>query len=676
MTRDESQNFSKEVYVFDAVRFVPSRNEVDVDDRTTTLEPRLSKLLYVLCQAQGETVTRDEIMDRVWGDVIVSDVSLTRGISELRKILKDDIQNPRIIGTVRKIGYRMLVQAMLTELPAQKLSKRSLVGRWPWVALATVAALILGWRFGQQSEPIHTPRLKPVAVTTENEGAASVSRRGQVAYAVAGEDGEDLMVWDAKAQQRTRVFSWQRKIWSTAWDPASSVIYVCAEHNAGLAIFKVFPVENVEPILFATIPYSITMGMTVLSGDRVLVSAGSIAEGFRILLVDLMVDKTSVLVDAVPGTLGCVYPGASPDETKLIYAVAESYHKFSIFVSDMDGGKPVEVATPNMSIYDIEWVSKSVIGYLATIEHKPLFYIKAYDREAHFESQLDLGSFVSSLAIRDRHMVVENTHADPDIVIFNKQTGIRRVTDSVLIETDSHYAPNRKEIAYVSTENNQLQIFICGADGSNRRLVPYQGGRLGSPRWSRSEREIAFINRFGDPTSLVIYDLESARTSEVVSDNSVDSVCGFSLDDQEVFVRVRDLDWHGVVGMDRDGNVKRRIENAWKCVELDDGAVVYNRLDQPSVWLLEPGEDPRQIAETSGHVGSSWDVFGRSLFFIGSDYLLQELNLDRGEIVFSQQLNNSPFAIGNMTAVDAQTLCFDHVKNFHGDVYYGVLDGW
>ncbi len=668
----DQTTFSKEVYLFDAVRFVPSRNEVEVNGIKITLEPRLSKLLHVLCQASGETITRDEIMDQVWGDVIVSDVSLTRGISDLRKILRDDIQDPRIIKTVRKIGYRMLVQATLTELPSPSVSIKAARRIYGWSAVALLIAVALIWQLWPKPVPQRPQELEPVAVTTANEGGASVSRQGDVAYVIAHADRTDLVVWAAKSKQKITIFSWRAKIWATQWDRSASSIYVCADHDAGLAIYKVFPVSGAEPVLFMTLPYTITMGMAALDNDNLIISVGSASEPFRLLKLGLRDKGSEPFVDAPVGCVGAVYPCVSPNGQRILYSIAESYHRFTVFVCDVDGRNRVSVSAPNVSIYDLEWLSDTDIGYIATIEHKPYLYTKSFEAAALFESVIDLGSFASSLSVFDPYLVVENTHTDSDIVLFNKQSGQRRVTDSVLVETDGHYAPKRREVTYVSNENNHYQVFICGIDGTNKRVISPQTGRHGSPRWSHAEDQVAFIDRLGGPTKVYVYNLEQESTQEIVSNLAIDNISGFSLDDRELFVRMRDGDWSGVVGMDMNGVVTRRIKDAWKCVQLPDQSIVYNRLDEFSIWLLDEGE-PLRIAETSAHVGSSWDVIGNHLFYIGVDYQLNELDLLSGEILFSQALSQSPFAIGNLSVVDEQTVCFDHVKSFHGDIYFGQL---
>ena len=73
------------------------------------LEPRLATLFALLFERVNEIVTRDELVVGVWPDTIVNDDSLTRAVSDLRKVLKEHFFKPPKIKTMHKRGYKMLI---------------------------------------------------------------------------------------------------------------------------------------------------------------------------------------------------------------------------------------------------------------------------------------------------------------------------------------------------------------------------------------------------------------------------------------------------------------------------------------------------------------------------------------------------------------------------------------
>ena len=72
------------------------------------VEPRVMDVLMVLVDTAGQTVSREELISRVWNTTFVSDEVLSRCISLLRKHLGDDRRKPRYIETIPKKGYRLL----------------------------------------------------------------------------------------------------------------------------------------------------------------------------------------------------------------------------------------------------------------------------------------------------------------------------------------------------------------------------------------------------------------------------------------------------------------------------------------------------------------------------------------------------------------------------------------
>src|SRR5262245_33126305 len=86
----------------------PSLNRVTHGDRTVQVEPKIMHVLVTLAERPGEVVTREELMTRVWNGVFVTDDVLHRAVRELRRLFDDDSEQPKVIETIRKRGYRLI----------------------------------------------------------------------------------------------------------------------------------------------------------------------------------------------------------------------------------------------------------------------------------------------------------------------------------------------------------------------------------------------------------------------------------------------------------------------------------------------------------------------------------------------------------------------------------------
>jgi len=72
------------------------------------LRTKTWQVLRYLLDRPGALVTKAQLLDAVWGDVVVSEETLTKSISEVRKALGDDPRHPRLLQTVHGRGFRLI----------------------------------------------------------------------------------------------------------------------------------------------------------------------------------------------------------------------------------------------------------------------------------------------------------------------------------------------------------------------------------------------------------------------------------------------------------------------------------------------------------------------------------------------------------------------------------------
>ena len=70
------------------------------------LTPQEFSLLYVLAQADGEPLSRSELLQRAWPDAIDNPRTIDTHVLSLRKKIERDPRQPSLIQTVRNVGYR------------------------------------------------------------------------------------------------------------------------------------------------------------------------------------------------------------------------------------------------------------------------------------------------------------------------------------------------------------------------------------------------------------------------------------------------------------------------------------------------------------------------------------------------------------------------------------------
>jgi two-component system response regulator RegX3 len=89
------------------VRLDPERHEVTVRGEERKLPLKEFELLELLLANAGRVLTRDTLIDRIWGATYVGDTkTLDVHIKRLRGRIEDDPANPTRIVTIRGLGYR------------------------------------------------------------------------------------------------------------------------------------------------------------------------------------------------------------------------------------------------------------------------------------------------------------------------------------------------------------------------------------------------------------------------------------------------------------------------------------------------------------------------------------------------------------------------------------------
>jgi two-component system response regulator RegX3 len=94
------------------VRVDPDRHRVFVRGQEVHLRRKEFELLVLLVENAGRVLTRDTLIDRVWGADYVGDTkTLDVHIKRLRTHVEADPSSPAIITTVRGVGYRFEIPA-------------------------------------------------------------------------------------------------------------------------------------------------------------------------------------------------------------------------------------------------------------------------------------------------------------------------------------------------------------------------------------------------------------------------------------------------------------------------------------------------------------------------------------------------------------------------------------
>ena len=125
----DGKNLEVVRYRFSEFTLSPQRRLLVRDGREVPLIPRYFDLLLLLIERRGQAVHRQEIFERVWGDVTVSESALSQAVRTIRRTLGDDSREPRFIRTVSRHGYRFVFPEVIEEQDEDSAAGELLPGR-------------------------------------------------------------------------------------------------------------------------------------------------------------------------------------------------------------------------------------------------------------------------------------------------------------------------------------------------------------------------------------------------------------------------------------------------------------------------------------------------------------------------------------------------------------------
>ena len=180
----ESQG--KAVLRVGAWRVNPGTGEISRKGETVRLEARAMLLLLCLAEHAGEVVSIDELLNRVWSEVIVSPDSVYQAVASLRRQLGDDPKQPSYIATVPRLGYRLVAtvtpwtkDASEPETSSAASGKgratesRKIRAKWALPAVALLgAAIVVAWAFHERERSEQNLSRGPVLASQNQKSIA------------------------------------------------------------------------------------------------------------------------------------------------------------------------------------------------------------------------------------------------------------------------------------------------------------------------------------------------------------------------------------------------------------------------------------------------------------------------------------------------------------------------
>ncbi len=526
------------------------------DGTSVRLTPKAAAVLLELVRARGTTVTRDELLDRVWRGRFTTPGVVPQAVSALRRAFADELETPAYIDTIPRVGYRLVasVQALDPEAdaagdaeapPSPPPQQVPPARRWPAplgaIGALGAVALLAAFALDRGAHPPEPVLLAgPATLATFAPGAESQPRLSpdarRLAYAQAeGDDGRRQLFVLGLGDSATRaVTPPDTDATQPVWSPDGTELAYRQVDADGRCELRIVAVEGGLGRALADCDTAdlIAFDWDPRDDRRMLASRlerGRIGGGaLRALLLSDRWHDAPLAYALEEGAVD-LEPRFSPDGRLLAFRRGPNPTS-DLWVMPADGGEPRRLTRVRSRISGFDWwpggqhlVFSSDHGgrdelwrvALADGRIDRLGITDAVSPDVAGETLVYQGlqwrTALVALALGDGAPAgVAAEAATP-----GTEADARVLTASSGRDLVAAASPDGEQLAFVSDRDGSRELWLRDAEGGIRRLTAHRGPVLDRPSWSPDGRRVLYIVRDAEQHAVWEYQLDTGATVEV-----------------------------------------------------------------------------------------------------------------------------------------------------------------
>ena len=628
------------------------------------VEPKAFRVLLFLLRNPQKLITKEELLDAVWGDTAVSENSLTRSIALLRRLLADDTHEPRYIATVPTVGYRFLCNVRVAEEGSAELNAQgsnpavkpsaddqpapaadgerkgaAMSGIFAGIGVAVLLlAAFLTWAigggrvFGHAAHPggktASNARVVPLTTVAGNVWGQAFSPDGkQIAFMWDGENPVkgDLYVQLVGGQRPLRLTHTQSGyICCADWSPDGQEITFGRCTDDGGGVYVVPALGGVERKLTdVACPFG-TAGQAKWTADGkslVLLDSCAPPNPPGIMLFSIATGEKHCVTApppyADPGDEGIAL---SPDGETIAFCRAVTLGYEEIYAVELSGKNlrrltPVEKPT---GISSFMWTPDGryiVFGSDRTGAVRPWRVPPeggAIEPETVYPNVGALTSDGQRLAYVEFSGLPGETWRAELAAPGGKVLSMTKLVVSSGDNGATQLSPDGREIVFRSQRMGRNDLWKSNADGSDpQKLTSFDKGWPGTPRWSPDGKWIVFDSRLGEHSHITMVDSEGRNQHDVVAGDYENVVPSWSRDGRFIyFVSNRTGKWQVWKRELATGEETQVTRNGGfgAFESYDAKTLYYSRFEGGGLWSMPTGGGSEEHITNALHRGY-WGYF-------------------------------------------------------------------
>ncbi|MEM7786670.1 MAG: winged helix-turn-helix domain-containing protein [Bacteroidota bacterium] len=706
----------------------PALNRVTEGTASVSVEPRVMAVLAYLAQRPRQVVTRDELLETVWADVVVNEDALTRAVSELRKLFVDDPRAPAVVETIRGRGYRLIApvrpaplgdglggdrmangdglalgdglaggNGASTALPvpeavASASSPRRLA-RAGWIAAAVVLAVPVVWMLlrPEAAPPTGFAQPEPFTSYPGLEVEPALSPEGaRVAFVWDGADGEgfDIYVKQPSREDALRLTDHPASERSPTWSPdGSEVAFLRYGEEPG--IFTVPSLGGTARRVLDLPAPAFASGLDWSPDGATLVFALDPGDGTRhIRTLDLASGNVRAMTTPQGEFEQHQSPRVSPDGRRLAFVHSGYAGGRDVVVLDLDTGEERRVAENQGGVRGLDWLDD---GALVVASFRSgtygLWRVDLAGGEPTWIPASGDWSYAPSVAAQTGALVYQDVTFEKDVwrIRLDGPGGAVLGTEPVVVSThydcEARLSPDGDRLAFVSSRSGDFQVWVSDAEGESPVAVTsFDGAAVGNPFWGPRGERVAFSATPDGSASVYVVDAAGGSPQRMTPEGWNALLTGWTSDGEGIlFTSDQSGSWQ-LWRASLDGGPPTQVTTggALYAAESSDGQSLYVvRPDVPGLWRLAlvggvaTGEPEFVVENLSVRGARDWVLLDAGVYYL-------QREADVTSVAFHDFATGQSRTVSEVVRIanpslaasaDGATILYGRVEGSQSDVY-------
>ena len=629
--------------------------ELRKDGIRLKLQDQPFKVLVTLLQRPGQVVTREELHKLVWPEESFGDFdhAINLAVNKLRATLGDSAEDPHLIETLPRRGYRFIgaISEPSSSAPAlikpkvhfeRLTAKKSLLGLGATFLLFLLANGV--WRFSRKpaESPLPALEIVPLVAMPGKEFLPAFSPDGnQVAFTHVGEPNTSGIYVTLVDGQKPLRLTDNPGDSHASWSPDGREIAFVRHTKQELSIYVVSALGGPEHKLHALRESQFSNDFLGWSPDgKVLAFTERSADASNRSWIALLslADLTARTLTSPPSEYADWAPVFSPDGSTVAFArTADPGDLGDLFVLPAKGGEPRQITFDNSLIFGLTWTKDGRdIVFSSNRGGVPILWrISASGGTSRPVQGTGSPAYNPSIPGKGDWLVYQQTLISDNIWRLDlKNHETARVTSTNRgFNWRPNISPDGKKIAFDSDRlgGGFSEIWYCDSDGSNCAQLTSLHAVTGVARWSPDGHHIVFESRRQEHEEIYVAEFPSGRPRLVPTFSGAE--CGapnWSRDGQWIYFysdhqgRPFQL-WKVLL---KGGPPIRVTKNGGVyAIESDDGRFVYyskaqsTGVTEPGIWKMPVagGDEVRVVDQPAGGLFFGWALAPHGIYFLNGN---------------------------------------------------------